>query len=139
MKAAGVLQDYDDADQLHVWCKKRFIEYFLAYSEMEQEGKFLLPEGELRDMLESISQPKALPAARIDFDELHKRGLEYTEKLKQSESQPPAERAFTLSLPPLVDIESRMAELDRQKKIILEKYRPTKKQATALASQGVKK
>ena len=63
MRAAGVLQDYDDHDQLHVWVKKNFIEYYLAYSEMEKDGKFLLPHGELREMLTTLGEAKALPKA----------------------------------------------------------------------------
>jgi hypothetical protein len=61
MHAAGVCVDYEDSDQLHVWCKKRFIEYFLAWTEMEKDGKLLLPEGELREMLMALGQAKALP------------------------------------------------------------------------------
>jgi hypothetical protein len=63
MRAAGLLQDYEDPDQLHVWVKKNFIEYYLAYSEMEKGGKFLLPQGELREMLETLGRAKALPAS----------------------------------------------------------------------------
>lgn len=64
MRAAGVCVDYEDSDQLHVWVKKRFIEYFLAWTDMEEDGKFLLPQGELREMLTSLGQAKALPGAR---------------------------------------------------------------------------
>jgi hypothetical protein len=64
MRAAGVCVDYEDSDQLHVWAKMRFIEYFLAWTEIEKEGKFLLPKGELREMLTALGQAKALPAAR---------------------------------------------------------------------------
>jgi hypothetical protein len=64
MRAAGVLQDYDDPDQLHVWMKKSFIEYYLAYSEMENDGKFLLAQGELREMLDTLGRAKALPGQK---------------------------------------------------------------------------
>jgi hypothetical protein len=62
MRAAGVCVDYEDSDQLHVWCKKKFIEYFLAWTEMEKEGKFLLPQGELREMLSALGEAKTLRA-----------------------------------------------------------------------------
>ena len=60
MHTAGVCVDYEDSDQLHVWCKKRFIEHFLAWTEMEKEGKFLLPQGELREMIFALGQTKTL-------------------------------------------------------------------------------
>ena len=63
MHAAGVCVDYGDPDQLNVWCKKRFIEYFLAWTEMEKEGKFLLPKGELQEMLITLGEKKALRGA----------------------------------------------------------------------------
>lgn len=62
MRAAGVCVDYEDPDQLHVWAKKRFVEYWLAWTEMEDEGKFLLPEGELRDALKALGERKSLRA-----------------------------------------------------------------------------
>lgn len=132
MRAAGVLQDYDDHDQLHVWVKKNFIEYYLAYSEMEKDGKFLLPQGALRETLALLGEAKALPASPINFDELHRRGLEYRDRLNKSAPQQPRTPAFTIYVPPSdTDMESRRAELERQKKIIMEKYRPIEKEATS--------
>ena len=132
MRAAGVCVDYEDSDQLHVWCKKRFIEYFLAWTEMEKDGKFLLPQGELRDALAAISEIKSLPPAEPSFDELHRRGLAYSDWLKESEPRQPRKPAFTVYIPPSdADVESRRAELARQRKIVLEKYPSTAKEATA--------
>ncbi len=132
MRAAGVCVDYKDSDQLHVWCKKRFIEYFLAWTEMEKEGKFLLPKGELRNTLSLIGEIKSLPPAEPSFDELHRRGLEYSYRLNESEQQHPRTPAFRICIPPSdANMESRRAELERQKKIIFEKYRTLAKEATA--------
>lgn len=131
MRAAGVCVDYKDSDQLHVWCKKKFNEYFLAWTEMEKEGKFLLPDGELRNTLSVIGEIKSLPPAEPSFDELHRRGLEYSERLNESEAQRPRMPAFTIYVPPSdADMESRRAELERQKKIILEKY-PSERKTNA--------
>ena len=52
------------------------------------------PEPSVTAFCGCLSTPTAhgfpLPAAPIDFDELRKRGLEYIEKVKQSELDPPA-------------------------------------------------
>ena len=64
MLMAGVLKDYEDPDQLHVWVKKNFVEYYLSYIEMEKNGKFLLPQGELRDKIFDLAEQKALPIAQ---------------------------------------------------------------------------
>jgi hypothetical protein len=132
MRAAGVCVDYEDPDQLNIWARKRFIEYFLAWTEMEKDGKFLLPQGELREMLTELSQTKALSAAPINFNELHGRGLEYSDRLNLSVPQKPPTPAFTIYVPPSETvIESRRGELERQKKVILEKYQPAEKEATS--------
>jgi hypothetical protein len=131
IRVAGVLQDYDDPDQLHVWCKKKFIEYYLQYGEMEREGKFLIAQGELREALAAISETKVLPPAGPSFDELHRRGLEYSARVRESESKPPTKWAFTLPTVPVVPVESRIAELERQKTTVLAKYPRKEKTATA--------
>jgi hypothetical protein len=43
-RAAGVFQEFESVDGLHTWAKKRFVESFIAYGELEQD-KFLLPDG----------------------------------------------------------------------------------------------
>ena len=59
-RAAGVFQEVSDADQLHVWKKKAFLESFMRWDELE-ESQFLLPDGELKNMLAEVSAAKALP------------------------------------------------------------------------------
>jgi hypothetical protein len=87
-RAAGVFRDHESIESLHVWAKKRFVESFTAYGEMEQD-KFLLPDGEIKNLLAEFSETKALPAPAVDFAGLHKRGLEYAETLKGDPSQRP--------------------------------------------------
>ena len=58
-RAAGVFRDHDSLEALHVWVKKKFIESYIAWGELMQD-EFLLPEGELRDLLADAAQ-KLLP------------------------------------------------------------------------------
>lgn len=81
-RASGVFRDVESADDLHVWAKKRFLESFIAYGELEQE-QFLLPDGEIKTLLAEFAESKALPVPTRDFHELQTRGLEYSAKLKQ--------------------------------------------------------
>jgi len=60
-RAAGVFQEISEPDQLHVWKKKTFLESYLRWNELE-EGKFLLPDGELKTMLSDVASAKAIPA-----------------------------------------------------------------------------
>jgi hypothetical protein len=60
-RAAGVFQEVSHPDQLHVWAKKRFIESYLVWEEIE-ESKVLLPDGELKRLLCNVATKKALPA-----------------------------------------------------------------------------
>lgn len=63
-RAAGVFRDFtaDEYERgaLHTWAKKRFIESFHAWEELEQ-GKFLLPDGETKKLLIECAETKALP------------------------------------------------------------------------------
>jgi hypothetical protein len=63
-RASGVFRDFtaDEYERgaLHTWAKKRFIESFNAWEELEQ-AKFLLPEGETKKLLIECAGTKALP------------------------------------------------------------------------------
>ena len=61
-RAAGVFRDYESADQLHIWGKKNFIESFISWGELQRD-KYLLPDGEIKNLLTRSAQTKALPAA----------------------------------------------------------------------------
>jgi hypothetical protein len=80
-RASGVFRDVESADDLHVWAKKRFLESFAAYGELEQDA-FLLPDGELKNMLADFSAQKALPAPAVHVADLHTRGVEYGKELR---------------------------------------------------------
>jgi hypothetical protein len=63
-RAAGVFRDFTESEfengALHTWAKKRFLESFHAWGELEQ-GKFLLPDGEAKKLLIEFAETKALP------------------------------------------------------------------------------
>jgi hypothetical protein len=94
VRASGVFKLQDcEPEALHVWAKKRFIESYLAWAELEQEQfiesylawaeleqeQFLLPDGELKDLLAGVAETKALPES-VSFTNLHARGLAYEQR-----------------------------------------------------------
>ena len=80
-RASGVFRDVESADDLHVWAKKRFLESFTAYGERAQDA-FLLPDGEIKNLLADFSSVKALPAPTVHVADLHSRGVEYGKELR---------------------------------------------------------
>jgi hypothetical protein len=78
-RAAGVFREVDRAKDLHVWAKKRFVESFIAYGELQQDA-FLLPDGEIKDLLSGLSQAKMLPIAQ-DWTECRELGEAYRSRL----------------------------------------------------------
>jgi hypothetical protein len=82
-RAAGVFREVSDPEQLHVWGKKRFIESYLAWDALEQD-QYLLPDGELKNLLAGCTETKALPAPQVPFNDLHERGLRYAEQIKEA-------------------------------------------------------
>jgi hypothetical protein len=60
-RAAGVFREFESADDLHTWAKKAFLESYARWNELE-ESQFLLPEGELKNMLAEVAKAKAVPA-----------------------------------------------------------------------------
>jgi hypothetical protein len=63
------------------WARKRFIEAYIRYGELQQE-QFLLPDGELKNLLADVAQTKALPVSVVTFEELHKRGMAYSKETR---------------------------------------------------------
>lgn len=63
-RAAGVWRDFTaeeyESGALHTWAKKRFIESFTAWGELQQD-QFLLPDGEVKNLLTEFAKTKALP------------------------------------------------------------------------------
>lgn len=118
-RASGVFRDHESVEALHVWAKKKFIESFIAYGELQQD-QYLLPDGEIKTMLAEFAQAKALPAPKHNFAELHKRGLEYAEKLRNEAQQPDLKRAIRAiagELAPRPPVRS----LEEQKRILRER------------------
>src|SRR6266850_8462161 len=62
-RAAGVWRDFTaeeyESGALHTWAKKRFIESFIAWGELQQD-QFLLPDGEVKNLLTEVAKTKAL-------------------------------------------------------------------------------
>jgi hypothetical protein len=83
-RAAGVWRDFTSAEfekgALHTWAKKRFVESFTAYGELERD-EFLLPDGEIKDLLAGVAQTKMLPAPSLDWSECRARGEVYRSQL----------------------------------------------------------
>jgi hypothetical protein len=115
-RAAGVFRDHETVEALHVWAKKKFIESFTRWGELEQD-KFLLPDGEIKNLLTGAAQLKALPAASDNWPELHTRGLTYGEKTKaDAPQQPDLKHAIRQST-----FKPSVHSLDEQKQILREK------------------
>ena len=123
-RAAGVFRDFESVEALHTWAKKRFVESFIAFGVREQDA-FLLPAGEIKNLLCGVAERKALAAPEIDFQALHERGLQYAAQVRDAaplmaESEPTSEPCR----PRFVDYDGRKAALDRQKELILKRFAP---------------
>ena len=59
-RASGVFRDFETTEQLHTWAKKRFVESYLAWEALEQD-QFLLPDGEIKNLLRELAARKAVP------------------------------------------------------------------------------
>jgi hypothetical protein len=121
-RAAGMWRDFESVEALHTWAKKRFVESFIAWGEVEQD-KFLLPDGEIKNLLAEVAQVKALPGPSHNWNELHARGLEYAKTFDvQSERAGTANAAPMREESQVADFEGRRTELQRQAEIIRAKY-----------------
>jgi hypothetical protein len=79
--ASGVFKLQDcEPDVLHVWGKRRFIESYIRYGELDQ---FLLPDGDLKNVLFGVAEKMTLPSPDV-FAESRARGLAYAEKIKSA-------------------------------------------------------
>jgi len=90
-RAAGEFRDFESVEALHTWAKKRFVESFIAYGELEQ-NRFLIPDGEIKNLFAGAARAKALPAPEVDFHALHERGLRYAEQNKLLDTYSQASR-----------------------------------------------
>jgi hypothetical protein len=102
--------------------KKRFIESYLAWEALEQD-RFLLPDGELKNLLSGLGETKVLPSSEIPFTDLHERGLRYAEELKKTGPLPSVSQAApVVETTRVTDFEGRTAELQRQAELIRQMY-----------------
>ena len=119
-RAAGIFREHDSIEALHVWAKKRFVESFIAYGELEHD-KFLLPEGDVKHLIADIAEAKALPASSEDLERdwnaMRARGLAYAEKIKGDPSQQPDLKRAIREL----TFRPSLHSLDEQKRILREK------------------
>lgn len=120
INAAGGLAYLADCEpEAKQWARKRFIESYVRYGELQQE-QFLLPDGEIKKLLAGVAEAKALPGAGASFAELHDRGLAYAKQLAA-----PRPRIVPSAAPEtvrVVDVEGRRRELARQAELIKAKY-----------------
>jgi hypothetical protein len=80
--AGGLVYIADCSLESLAWARKRFIEAYAMWDEIEHDKQLLL-EGELKNLLCNAAQSKALlpPAPRPSFEELHARGFKYSEEV----------------------------------------------------------
>jgi hypothetical protein len=138
-RASGVFQEVSDPDQLHVWAKKRFIESYLAWEEIE-ESKFLLPNGKnfiasllARPIRALLSNREPVPFSSEESSEilapessvLASEPSKFTPRIAVERRQA---NPIDLIIKPIeqparfVDVERRSAELKRQAELIQQKY-----------------
>jgi hypothetical protein len=79
-RASGVFRDFESVEALHTRAKKRFVESFAAYGDLERDG-FLLPDGEIKNLLSGFAQTKMLPAPIEDWSACRDRGKAYRAQL----------------------------------------------------------
>jgi hypothetical protein len=85
-RAAGVFRDFESVEALHTWAKRRFIESFNSWAELEQD-RYLLPDGEIKWLFADVAATKSLPASEESWEAMRQRGLSYTAQLKAPASQ----------------------------------------------------
>ena len=116
-RAAGIFREFTAAEfengALHTWAKKRFVESFIAYGELLRD-EFLLPDGELKNLLADAAQQKALPDSQETWQEMRARGLAYAAQLS---AEPPRRDA----LKPRFQVVQSTRSLEEQKRILREK------------------
>jgi hypothetical protein len=111
-RASGVFHDFETIDGLHIWAKKVFVESFVAWGETEQ-NKFLLPEGEIKKLLTSVAEAKALPSSS-NWQDLHGKGHSYCARPSPAASSPEPKRRFITPQPSSRSIEEQKEILRRK-------------------------
>ena len=117
-RAAGVFRDFESVEALHTWAKKRFVESFIAWGEFEAD-KFLLPDGELRELLADSAQ-KLLPSSET-YQEMRARGLTYAQELKKSGCEEPDIKRTIRAVAGELMPRPPMRSLEEQKQVLRER------------------
>jgi hypothetical protein len=132
-RAAGVFRDFESAEALHTWAKKRFVESFMTWGELEQ-NKFLLPDGEVKKLMAGVAETKALPASDETYDEMRERGLAYAAQLKSSPAD--LSRGRQSDTPRLRPCSQAKRSLEEQKRILRERGWLPKTEPQAVVISG---
>jgi hypothetical protein len=105
--ASGIFKLQDcESEAIHVWGRKRFVDSYIAWDELQQD-QFLLPDGELKNLLTGVAETKALPAASVEWSELRRRGLQYAKSLKAPTGHVGAAHVEPIrETPAIADVES---------------------------------
>jgi hypothetical protein len=134
-RASGVFGEFDSTEGLHTWAKKAFLESFARWGEAQQ-NEYLLPDGDLKTMLAEFAESKSIdrkPRALLQDSRPFPSTLEIAAKriAAEKENKETVAKPFApvCETPPVIDFESRSAELHRQAELIKAKY--SKKEATA--------
>jgi hypothetical protein len=94
-RASGVFTIQNcEPEAIHVWAKKRFIESYVAWTELEHD-QFLLPDGEIKNLLAGVAKAKQLARSRDEFQAARIAGEEYRERASQVSPAPPAKSSTT--------------------------------------------
>jgi type III secretion system FlhB-like substrate exporter len=112
---------------LHAWGKKRFIESYLAWEEIE-ENQLLLPDGDLKNLLAGVAAAKALPPSIAPLPEpaaySYTPAIAAAGKSEQADRKMAAKAAVPIrETPRIVDVEGRLKDLEVQAKAMQAKYR----------------
>lgn len=108
-RASGVFREHESVESLHTWAHKRFIDSYLAWGELEQD-KYLLPDGEVKNLLSDSAQRKALPESREAYEEMRERGLAYA-KTVTAQPEPELRRKTFTVRPSLLSVDEQKAKL----------------------------
>jgi hypothetical protein len=123
-RASGVftLQDCGP-EAIHVWGKKRFIESYIAWATLEQD-QFLLPDGELKNLLANAAGKKQLPAKLDAYQAGREAGEKHRDKIATLTAMVSSMTGRPASSRPIVVPQSRWELLQKQRAELLAKSTP---------------
>lgn len=118
--AGGFAYLADCEPEAKQWARKRFLEQYIRYAELQQE-QFLLPEGEVKNLLADVATTKALPYSGPTVEELHARGVAYSEELKKAGTEQPSIKRAIRAVAGELAPRPPMQPLNEQKRILRER------------------